>query len=202
MARILVERGDAVPALTEVFREHGFDGASLSLISQASGLGKGSLYHFFPGGKEEMAGVVLADIDKWFEDNIFRPLRADDPTSAIRLMIENVADYFRSGRRACLVGAFALNDTRDRFAVSIRDYFTRWIDSLFRALVRAGMEEKVAALRAEDAVLSIQGALVLSRALNSEGVFARALERISADLEFPTIEKRTVSAPKARKANP
>jgi TetR/AcrR family transcriptional repressor of lmrAB and yxaGH operons len=202
MARILVERGDVVPSLTEVFREHGFDGASLSLISQATGLGKGSLYHFFQGGKEEMAGVVLADIDKWFEDNIFRPLRADDPTSAIRLMIENVADYFRSGRRACLVGAFALNDTRDRFSVSIRDYFKRWIDSLFCALVRAGMEEKVAALRAEDAVLSIQGALVLSRALNSEAVFARALERISADLEFPTVEKRTRSAPKARKAKP
>jgi hypothetical protein len=45
MARSVAERKDALPALAEVFREHGFAGASLALISPATGLGKGSLYH-------------------------------------------------------------------------------------------------------------------------------------------------------------
>ena len=62
MPRVISERADALPALAEVFREHGFEGASLSLISERTGLGKGSLYHFFPGGKEEMAAAVLDDI--------------------------------------------------------------------------------------------------------------------------------------------
>lgn len=60
MKRVLTERADAVSALAEVFREHGFEGASLSLLSKATGLGKGSLYNFFPGGKEEMMEAVLA----------------------------------------------------------------------------------------------------------------------------------------------
>jgi AcrR family transcriptional regulator len=52
---MIAERSDTLPTLAEVFREHGYEDASLSLLSQATGLGKGSLYHFFPGGKEEMA---------------------------------------------------------------------------------------------------------------------------------------------------
>jgi TetR/AcrR family transcriptional regulator, lmrAB and yxaGH operons repressor len=194
MARILRERSDALASLAEVFREHGFDGASLSLLTQASGLGKGSLYHFFPGGKEEMAGAVLADIGQWFEENVFAPLCAEDPAAAIRRMLQNVGDYFRSGRRACLVGAFALNETRDRFAVSIHDYFNRWIETLCGALVRGGMDERLAAERAEDAVLSIQGALVLARSLNSDAVFTRTLARISASLQLPALEKRAKRA--------
>ena len=51
MARTVAERSDVLPLLAEVFREHGYEGASLSLISKATGLGKGSLYHFFPGVK-------------------------------------------------------------------------------------------------------------------------------------------------------
>ena len=58
MAKMIHERGDVLPALTEVFRTHGYEGASLALISRHTGLGKGSLYHFFPGGKEEMAAEV------------------------------------------------------------------------------------------------------------------------------------------------
>ncbi|TGQ06111.1 helix-turn-helix domain-containing protein, partial [Mesorhizobium sp. M00.F.Ca.ET.217.01.1.1] len=55
MRRIAPERADLPSIIGEVFREHGYEGASLALIGAATGLGKGSLYHFFPGGKEEMA---------------------------------------------------------------------------------------------------------------------------------------------------
>ena len=63
MPGTVAERADALPALGEVFREHGFEGASLALIGERTGLGKGSLYHFFPGGKEEMAAAVTETHD-------------------------------------------------------------------------------------------------------------------------------------------
>ena len=73
-------RAAALPALAELFRERGFDGASLSDIGERTGLGKGSLYHFFPGGKEEMATSVLDEIAGWFEEAVYRPLRgSEDP---------------------------------------------------------------------------------------------------------------------------
>jgi TetR/AcrR family transcriptional repressor of lmrAB and yxaGH operons len=78
MSRAVATRPDIIPALAEVFREHGYEGASLALLGDATGLGKGSLYHFFPNGKEEMAAAVLDAIDGWFRDNIFSLLRRAD----------------------------------------------------------------------------------------------------------------------------
>lgn len=176
------ERAEILPVLGEVFREHGFEGASLSIIGARTGLGKGSFYHFFPGGKEEMAAAVLAEIDGWFEVRFFEPLRDGKDTRAIVRMVDAFADYFRSGRRVCLIGALALTDSRDLFARRIRSYFTRWSDALAAALARAGHPRKEAKALSEEALAAIQGGLVLARAMNDPALFTRALARVKAGL--------------------
>ena len=176
MARIVAERSDLIPTLGEVFREYGFEGASLAIISARTGLGKGSLYHFFPGGKEEMAAAVLHEIHRWFENQVYRPLRDDDPRLAIEGMWRAVTDYFRSGRRVCLVGAFALDHVRDYFAAEIRAYFVAWKAALASALEKAGCDDGEAL--AGEVLASIQGALVLARALDDEALFLRTIERM------------------------
>lgn len=176
-------RADLLPALGEVFREHGYEGASLSAITARTGLGKGSLYHFFPGGKEEMAAAVLAEIESWFEREVFAPLRrTDDADAAIAAMFHAVDGYFRSGRRVCLVGAFALGDARDRFAVAVSGYFIAWRNALAAALRHRGHRTATARALAEDVVAGIQGALVLARAVEDPAVFSRLLARLEAKL--------------------
>lgn len=184
MARLVAERSDIVPVLGELFRAHGYQGTSLALISEATGLGKGSLYHFFPGGKEEMAQAVLAEIDGWFEREIFAPLRQgtaqDGSDASIAAMFDAVDAYFRSGRRACLVGAFALGQVRERFTVAIEGYFRRWQDALAAALMRAGRSEREADALAEEILAGIQGGIVLAHARDDTQVFRRSLARLKA----------------------
>ncbi|KQV27147.1 TetR family transcriptional regulator [Rhizobium sp. Root1203] len=183
MSKIVSERSDVIPSLAEIFREHGFEGASLSTITEKTGLGKGSLYHFFPGGKEEMAAAVLSEIDGWFVTQVFAPLRsADDPRSAIARMCRSVSEYFRSGRRVCLVGAFALDNVRDRFIDQVRDYFAEWRCALAEALENAGCPQQDAVALAEETIAAIQGGLVLARALDEPGIFERTLERVQSRL--------------------
>ena len=62
-----MDRSEAVQKLVMVFRQHGYEGATLSKISEATGLGRASLYHHFPGGKQEMARAVLESVAAWFE---------------------------------------------------------------------------------------------------------------------------------------
>lgn len=174
MTRTVLEKTDVVPLVAEVFRELGFKGTSMSKITARTGISKGSLYYFFPGGKDEMAAAVLAHIDAWFADNVFGPLERDEPQAAIQKMWREVDAYFRSGQRICLVGAFALDETRDRFAAAIAQYFRRWIDALGAALVRAGAAEDIASALSEEAIGGIQGGLVLARALHDEAIFERA----------------------------
>lgn len=177
-------REAAIPVLAEVFREHGYEGASLALLGDRTGLGKGSLYHAFPGGKAEMAEAVLDAIEAWFETRIYAPLRDEpDPRAALDRMLTETDAYFRSGGRACLVGAFALTDGRDRFAVRIARYFAGWRDALAAALTRAGFSSADAADRAEEAVSAIQGGLVLARALDDPAAFGRMLARLRLRLD-------------------
>jgi TetR/AcrR family transcriptional repressor of lmrAB and yxaGH operons len=185
MARTMSDRDRAIPLLAEVFREHGYEGASLSVLSSATGLGKGSLYNFFPGGKDEMAAAVLADIDGWFEANIFAPLRgtrADGAEEGLDRMFEAVVDYFRSGRRVCLQGAFALGSERDRFGKAVRGYFERWVTALGEALRASGRTDSAARADAVETVSRIQGAIVLSRALDDQTLFGRLVARARAAL--------------------
>lgn len=186
MARKIVERGEAIPVLAEIFREHGFAGASLSEITERTGLGKGSLYHYFPDGKEEMAKAVLDDVADWFEANVFVPLReSEDPDAGIEHMFQAVIRFFHSGRRICLVGTFALDETRDRFASEVQSYFAAWTRALAAALKRSGLNAKAARETAEDVVAGIQGALVLARSQDDPGVFTRAIKRLRQRTKIP-----------------
>ena len=181
MRRHLTDRQEVLPALAEVFREHGFEGASLARIAQATGLGKGSLYHYFPGGKTEMAAAVLAKIDAWFEGHVFTSLRrcaaSRIPTVRSERCLNPLGGTSRGGRRVCLVGLFALGDVRRTFARPVRAYFRRWVDALATAPVRGGLAPAGAADLAEDAVTTIQGAIILTRARGPERVPACRLAR-------------------------
>ncbi len=184
MSRIIMERKDVIPLLCEVFREHGYDGASLSIITSHTGLGKGSLYHFFPGGKKEMAEAVLGEIEGWFEESVFGPLRAEQNIQqGIEDMLLSVDGYFQSGGRICLVGAFALSKTRDRFALNIQRYFRAWNDCLCEALQRTGLDFDASRSVSEEYIGGIQGALLLSRALNDTQIFTRTLHRLNENLK-------------------
>ena len=187
MTKPASERANLLPLLGEVFRAYGYEGATLALITEATGLGKGSLYHFFPGGKQQMASEVLNEIDRWFEVNVFTPLRdSDDPGHAVAAMIKAVDDYFRSGNRVCLVGVIALGASRDSFAAQVHEYFARWHDALAAVLRRLGFSAGVARQRAEDALLTIQGALVLARARDDAKIFRRAMVELKTRLLAPS----------------
>ncbi|WP_145047745.1 TetR/AcrR family transcriptional regulator [Paenibacillus xylanexedens] len=179
MTRTVFEKSDVIPLVAEVFRELGYEGASLSKITARTRLSKGSLYYFFPGGKDEMAAEILAHIDQWFIKNIYEPLEENEPRAAIDHMWQEVDTYFKSGQHICLIGAFALDETRDRFAAVIRQYFVRWIEAFSAALVRAGISKETADQISEETIAGIQGGLILSRALHDESFFARTLANLS-----------------------
>jgi TetR/AcrR family transcriptional repressor of lmrAB and yxaGH operons len=183
MAKTMAERSEIVPVLAEIFRTYGFEGASLARITAGTKLGKGSLYHFFPGGKEEMATAVLDNIDTWFRIHVFEPLRsANSPEQGIADMFREVRRYFAEGHKICVVGLFALANERHRFSTQVNGYFAEWADALRDALIRSGRTPATARHLAEDILIVIQGGLVLARAWDQPRVFMRALDRLERDV--------------------
>lgn len=172
-------RDEVVQRLLEVFREHGYDGASLAQLSRASGLGKSSLYHYFPGGKEDMARAVLEAVDRWMEENVLAPLAAPGPPAQrLSRMVAALDGLYDGGRAACLLGNMLVGDSRRLFLKPMKAAFAAWVSALAALARDSGMPAARARLWAEEAVLSIEGALVLARGLDDPRPFRRMLRRL------------------------
>jgi AcrR family transcriptional regulator len=194
----LMPREEVVRRLSDAFRAWGYDGATLARLSQATGLGKASLYHYFPGGKEEMAAAVLGGAGEWMRDHVLEPLRGPGaPAERIEAMLAALDGFYASGRKACLLGVLALGDARSLFQDVLRRRLKTLMSAIAAALVEAGLPRDVAAARAEDAVVRLQGALVVSRGLDDNAPFRRQIRELRHDLLAPA-EKTSLSHPRVR----
>jgi AcrR family transcriptional regulator len=179
----LLPRDAVVARIQDVFRDHGFDGASLAEIAHATGLGKSSLYHYFPGGKDEMATAVLQRIEAWMDAHVLATLRArGTPNARLRTMLRVLDEFYAGGRNACVLGNLVVGGSRATFQAHLAAAFGGWIAALRALAVEAGVRAPEAQRRAEDAVVRIQGALIVAGGLGDPAPFKRALRNIERDL--------------------
>src|SRR5580692_9257382 len=98
-------KDEIVDQLFTVFRDHGFDGASLADLSRATGLGKSSLYHHFPQGKEQMVEAVLERASAVIDSDILGAAQAQGPLKGrIRRIIATLDRMYSSGTTPCVLG--------------------------------------------------------------------------------------------------
>lgn len=177
MARQKVGDEELLDRLSEVFRSYGFEAASLTRIVAESGLERASLYHRFPGGKEEMACAVLDRASECFKTHILTPLSDQgDPAARVKEMARRINRYYTSGRRSCLLDSLSLGGGSDVVQTRVAEAFKAWLDALIKISREAGLPASQAKLRGEEALIRIQGALVMSRAMRTTKPFSRVLD--------------------------
>jgi AcrR family transcriptional regulator len=179
-----IDDGELVARLTEAFRNLGYEGATLALLAEATGLQKASLYHRFPGGKEQMAREVLESAQSWIEEHILRPLRSPgDPAARVSAMTQRLEELYSGGRQPCLLNVLASGRNLDGpFAAEIKGMFQAWITALSAVAVDAGADKKVARLRAERFVALLEGSLVVARGMGTLTPFRDFLKSAPAEL--------------------
>jgi AcrR family transcriptional regulator len=168
------------------FRDKGYDGASLAELSTATGLGRSSLYHYFPGGKEEMAQQVLAHLDAQLATALFAPLRSGQtPARRLAGMLATLHAFYDGGRKACLLERLCASVDSGRFRRPLSHAFSTWIDAVEQLCLEAGLHKTVARSRAQDLVVRVEGALVVCAGTGELEVFERTLRELRATLLAP-----------------
>ncbi|PSB25831.1 TetR/AcrR family transcriptional regulator [Stenomitos frigidus] len=171
-------KAEVIPQLMGVFQRYGYEGASITRFSEATGLKRASLYHYFPNGKEEMATVVLDYITQALKEQLLAPLDSDrPPIERLRAMNQNIDAFYQHGQQDCLLALFSMGEAHELFQARVEQALKLWIDRLAAVLVEAGITPTIAHQRAEEALVQIQGALVLTRGLNSTATFERLLKQ-------------------------
>lgn len=165
----MADRKLVIQTLTDLFVSSGYSGTSIARISAATGLGRGSLYYMFPGGKAQMLRAVLDTIAEDFQANVIAPLEAGD----IAGMFEGLKVFYHSGERSSLTGMTTLDAQGQLFTDEIRAHYDIWRGALTQALIRAGVARGAAASLSERTIAGVEGALVLSSAFDDAGALGR-----------------------------
>lgn len=170
---------ELVGKLSSVFSTHGYNGVTLADLAKAADLNKASLYHFFPEGKEAMAIATLEMVKSNVQENIVNVLTGNGSLkSRLKTALNNLDSFYDGGQKACLLELMNSSTTGKDVKGLISQVFNMLIKGFNSFYAEAGFSKADSKVQAENTVIWIQGALVLSRGLNSKDPFKRQLKQI------------------------
>ncbi|KIT14453.1 TetR/AcrR family transcriptional regulator [Jannaschia aquimarina] len=155
-----------IAAASQLFRVRGYAGTGIAEILKAAGVPKGSLYHHFPGGKEDLA-LACADVGGKVMLRMLDRAMADAET------LEEALDVFAAGMerafarhgdwRGCPVTSTLIDGGGPpKFAERARSIFADWEAAFADHYARLGASDPAALARASLTV--VQGAWAQARA--------------------------------------
>jgi TetR/AcrR family transcriptional repressor of lmrAB and yxaGH operons len=159
----------------------GMTATSFTDVIADSGAPRGSIYHHFPDGKEQLAAAAIG----WTCDQVLSHISASSATTP-DAVLENFVELWRQSvlrsdaTAGCAVAGVALDTTAMANGLMdvARTAFRSWVDALAAQLKGVGVPAKRAKSVAVAAVAAMEGALILCRA---EGAVT-PLETIAAEL--------------------
>ncbi len=183
MPRAQVSREQLTESLRSVFVARGYEGATLAELARACGLGKASLYHHFPGGKAEMAQMIVRHSVAELERDVFSPLRDTqiEPPARIEAFVNAFGAYLANGRGHCMLAVLAQSSARADYAAVIREQLRSWLKLLAQTLEAGGAKPKRARRQARALLASVYGQLILAKMLDDEDGYTNALRRVAKD---------------------
>jgi len=165
-------RQKLVATTAQLLQRQGYHATGLSQIVAESGAPRGSLYFYFPDGKDQLAVAALdASSADWRARIDAVVAAAPDLGQAVedvcRLLADDLAksDY----QRGCPVAAVALEAAATSGPVrkAVECHYGEWTDSIVERLVARGMPKDAARPLATFVLASVEGGLLLAKVQRS-----------------------------------
>ncbi|MCW3027086.1 MAG: transcriptional regulator, TetR family [Solirubrobacterales bacterium] len=156
----------------ELFRRQGYTGTGVKQIAAMASAPFGSLYHFFPGGKEQLGEEVI----RWSGGLYLQlfatiAMQAPDPITAVGDFFSGAAETLRETdyADACPIATVALEvaSTNDPLRKATAEVFDSWIDAASAYFVAGGIPHEQARELALSMLCLLEGAFIFSRAMRS-----------------------------------
>lgn len=173
-----------IEAARTLVEAKGYHGTGLNEVLAVAGAPRGSLYHHFPGGKDQLVGEALVAAGREI-DGIVEELVATAQTSRdlVLALLDGLADRMVAAgyAKGCPVATVALEvaATNDALQLICSDIYAGWQRALAGALRADGHDPAEADELATTALALIEGALVLARAGRSRIPIEQTSRRIA-----------------------
>lgn len=187
MAHKTISDEEMLTRALELFRAYGFDGVSLKQLADAMRMEKAGLYYRFPGGKDEIALAVVRAFDATVRERVFKPLYAagTSPRRRVQAVCELLREFYAGGEKPCALDVMSIQGATEGVKESLRGLLQAWIEAFTAVAREAGFTAAQARLRAEEAVVKIEGSLIVARVSNNKAAFERTLRQLPDFLTVP-----------------
>jgi AcrR family transcriptional regulator len=192
-------RTEIITATNELFRAQGYHGTSLSQISEVSGATTGSIYHCFPGGKDELTAAVIETTAGVYRE-LFEAIAgaATDPVAAYADFFEGAAAVLAESGYLdpCPIGTIAreIASTNEHLRRSAAAAFESWVSAASDHLTSAGIDAAAARDLALVFVAAVEGGFVLCRTLRDPAPMMAAsrvlVSQVAAAIELAGVTNR------------
>lgn len=168
----MTTRDTIVDATCSLLEAQGYHATGLSEILKDSGAPKGSLYYYFPGGKEELAEEAVARAGALVAERIRAGLAGKaQPANAVRSFVLRIADAveasgYKAGGPLQSVALETANSS-PRLNAACRDAYQRLQGAFAERLAQGGYAPARAAALATLITSAIEGGIILSRTFHS-----------------------------------
>jgi AcrR family transcriptional regulator len=158
-----------VAASAELMRRQGYEATGVKEIVTAAEAPFGSLYHFFPGGKEELGAQAVRFSGAEYAKLLPAILGASaDIVSGIRAFFAGAAEHLVATdyADACPIATVALevSSRSEMLREACADVFDDWIALTARYLAAGGVQQEDARPLAIELIAALEGAFILCRA--------------------------------------
>ncbi len=181
-------RDRIIVATNELFRRRGYNGTTLTQISEASAATIGSIYHFFPGGKEALAVAVVETTGAVYRE-LFEAIvaEADDAAAAYVDFCNAAASVLEESDfiDPCPIGTIAreVANTSEPLRQAAKTAFDSWIAAARAHLTTAEIPGEVAGELATVFVSTVEGTFVVCRTLRTTAPLSAAGRHLAALVE-------------------
>jgi AcrR family transcriptional regulator len=192
-----------VETSAELFRTQGYTATGVKQIVTAAQAPFGSVYHFFPGGKEQLGAEAIVVSGAIYEQLIPAVLDpAPDPVTGVRDFFAGAAEHLRETdyADACPIATVALevSSVSEPMREACAQVFKSWIDAGTRRFLDAGIAPERARELTIAMLAALEGAFVLARALRSTEPLAIAGEATAASVRAALAERDRSTKPRLR----
>jgi AcrR family transcriptional regulator len=156
----------------ELFRRYGYTGTGLKQIVANANAPFGSVYHHFPGGKQQLGGEVIRRSGQMYEDLVMTVFdAAPDPVTGTRDIFTGAAEVLKQTdyADACPIATVALEvaSSNDALRQATADVFESWIAAAVERFKDTGISSRKARELAILLIEQLEGAFLLSRAMRT-----------------------------------
>ena len=177
-------REQIIAVTCDLLETQGYHATGLNQIIQESGSPKGSLYYYFPDGKEGLTAEAIEQAGREVAQRIEHRLAAyPDPAQAVREFVTNIAHHveasgFRAGGPLTTV-ALETATSSERLNTVCRAAYQRMIDAVRSYLLSVGIDQANAAELAQFVIASIEGGIILSRTFHTGDPLRQVAEQLA-----------------------